>query len=871
MKRLLLSLVLILNILTLSATHNRAGEITYKQISDLTYEITITTFTYTLSLADRPQLDVDWGDNSISTAQRISKVVLPNYYQRNIYVIRHTFPGPGVYKIVVQDPNRNYGVKNIPNSVNVVFSISTILTVNPAMGFNNTPVLLNPPYDKAALGYVFIHNPAAYDPDGDSLSYKLTVCTREDGKPIENYTLPPATHYIRVDSISGDLVWNTPADTGIYNVAMEIQEWRGGRKIGSVVRDMQIEVFVTNNKPPVNGPLKNLCVEAGQPVSFIVKATDPNNDKIALRATSGVFGLAKCPADFIGIDSVKGRSSSRFVWTPCHEAVRTQPYNIIIKSDDDNQELKLSDIDNMTIKVLGPSPKLLNAVPEGKFIRLLWSSYGTAAIDGFAIYRRIGATTFTPDSCSGGLPSSTGFVRVGYASGSSTTSYIDKGSDKGLEFGEEYTYRIVAIYKNGTESKASNEITSILVAGTPVITKVSVKSTDIANGSIDLAWALPDLDTIPSAVGPYEYQISRATGIDGTNYKLIKTLSGADIKTIDTTYTDTPLNTLTTGYLYKIVLWNRTPSHEFVIGDTSYASSTFISLSPGDRKVKFTISRNVPWVNTRYAFYRYNSVTAGYDSVGSTNQLAWIDDGLTNGKNYCYYVRSTGGYLIPGMPVNLVNYSQEACSTPVDNEPPCVPGITVTSQCEKMYNTVSWSFSDPGCLEDIMGYRIYYKLKFDDEIEPLDSVKNRNVFTYIHDSLSIISGCYAVSAYDSLGNESNKSEEVCIDLCNFYEIPNVFTPNNDRFNDRLIAKTSGLVEKVDFKLFNRSGLLIFSTDNPRIDWDGTYKGRIVSPGVYFYTCDIYERRIAGIEQSHKTGFVHVITEEGVQVEKQQTK
>ena len=100
------------------------------------------------------------------------------------------------------------------------------------MGRDNTPVLLNPPYDKAALGYVFIHNPAAFDPDGDSLSYQLTTCTRDDGKPIENYTLPPATHFIRVDSISGDLIWDTPADTGIYNVAMEIQEWRNGKKIG---------------------------------------------------------------------------------------------------------------------------------------------------------------------------------------------------------------------------------------------------------------------------------------------------------------------------------------------------------------------------------------------------------------------------------------------------------------------------------------------------------------------------------------------------------------------------------------------------------------------------------------------------------------
>src|SRR5512136_206292 len=119
MKRSAALLLLLLNGFILSATHNRAGEITYVQVSDLTYEITITTFTYTLSYADRPQLDVNWGDGTISTADRKSKVTLPNYYRRNVYIIRHTYPGPGVYKIVVQDPNRNFGVKNIPNSVNV--------------------------------------------------------------------------------------------------------------------------------------------------------------------------------------------------------------------------------------------------------------------------------------------------------------------------------------------------------------------------------------------------------------------------------------------------------------------------------------------------------------------------------------------------------------------------------------------------------------------------------------------------------------------------------------------------------------------------------------------------------------------------------
>ena len=77
------------------ATHNRAGEITLTQMDDLTYEITITTFTYTLSQADRNRLEVQWGDNTFSYADRVSITKLPNFYQKNIYITQHTFPGTG--------------------------------------------------------------------------------------------------------------------------------------------------------------------------------------------------------------------------------------------------------------------------------------------------------------------------------------------------------------------------------------------------------------------------------------------------------------------------------------------------------------------------------------------------------------------------------------------------------------------------------------------------------------------------------------------------------------------------------------------------------------------------------------------------------
>jgi gliding motility-associated-like protein len=851
------------------ATHNRAGEITYRQLSALTYEFTVTTFTYSLSPADRPELNVEWGDNTFSVAARKDVFSLPNFYRKNVYVVNHTFPGPGVYTIVVQDPNRNAGVQNIPNSVNVVFSIRTILIVNAAFGLNSTPLLLNPPYDKAAKGYIFIHNPAAFDPDGDSLSYKLTTCTRENGKPISNYILPPATNKFYVDSISGDLVWDTPADTGKYNVAMEIQEWRNGKKISMVVRDMQIEVYETNNKPPVNGPLKNFCIEAGDSVILDITSTDPNGDAIFLKATSGVFEIDKCRATFIKLDSVTGLARKRFKWKTCYENVRNQPWDIVVKSEDNNSDLKLFDIDKFQVKVIGPSPLLTNTVPEGKFVKLSWQNYGTTAISGFSIYRREGPSGFTPDSCTVGIPAFTGFKKIGYVPGSNSVSFTDTDNGLGLQFGIEYSYRIVAVFPNGTESKVSNEISTILVSGVPLIKNVSIRNTDEVNGSVFISWRKPTrLDTIP-ANGPYQYIISRADGISGSSYTQVKSISTATLN--DTVYIDTLLNTAARGYLYRIELFNDAPGNRFLIGEPSFASSVFLAVSPGDRKARLSLSRNVPWINSRYDILRYNETTLKYDSIGNTATLSYTDTGIDNGTMYKYLVRSTGAYQKAGLPKDLLNFSQKASVTPVDNEPPCQPTLKVASQCDSLYNKLTWLISDPLCLADIDGYKIYYKPSNAEDLTLLETVTDRNQFTYKHFPGDVISGCYAVSAYDSKGNESLKSVTTCIDSCNFYEIPNVFTPNGDDINDRLVARTSGLVETVDFRLFNRGGLLLFRTSDPKLNWDGTYKGKIVSPGVYFYQCDVTENRISGPETFHLSGFIHVITEKGAKIKREEFK
>ena len=96
------------------ATHNRAGEITYTHVQGLTYEVVITTYTKASALADRPWLYLTWGDESTDVLDSLEReqpiVNLPGDIQRNIYRGTHTYGGPGIYPITVEDPNRNEGV-----------------------------------------------------------------------------------------------------------------------------------------------------------------------------------------------------------------------------------------------------------------------------------------------------------------------------------------------------------------------------------------------------------------------------------------------------------------------------------------------------------------------------------------------------------------------------------------------------------------------------------------------------------------------------------------------------------------------------------------------------------------------------------------
>jgi gliding motility-associated-like protein len=877
MKRFVSILAILLLIpFYLFATHNRAGEITVRHVSGYTYEITVTTFTYTLSAANRNQLDVWWGDNSQSIVNlnrlpdgHYDRIELPNYYFRNKYTTTHTFPGPGIYQILMQDPNRNYGIKNIPNSVNVIFSIKTVLIISPEIGNNSTPLLLNYPIDKAARGHIFIHNPSAYDPDGDSLSYKLTVCTGQDGKPISDYKLPTYSDTIYVDPVKGDLVWNTPVDTGKYNVAMNIEEWRYGVKIGNITRDMQINVYETDNNPPVNPPLTDFCIEAGSIIEFQVTTTDADNDSVKQTMTGGPFVTKSSPATFKRVARGLGFSTSTFKWQTNCDHIRKQPWQVTLKSEDVNKDISLIDIDNFTIRVLAPAPKNLTSKATSTEIDLSWQQHDCGSVAGYYIYRREGSFAFNHDSCENGVPPYTGFIKIGKTDVKADTVFTDDNHGEGLVQGISYCYMVTAYYNDGSESFASEEICNSLVPGFPALLNVSVTKIDAVTGSIFIAWAKPRDFNVASAPGPYVFRIYRSETPNPNNFLLIDSVQTADLN--DTTFVDSLLNTIKFPYYYTVKMFNNTPGNRFEMrpGENEIASSLYIEIVPNDNQLTLNIRKKAPWINDQYIIYR-KYATFGFDSIATVNTYQFVDTGLKNGETYYYQATSIGWRPIDGKIFNNSNKSHENYGTPVDISPPCAPILYIDSQCDSLLNVLTWTNPNKTCANDVVRYNIYYAPGMGAALDSLTSISPATDTVFYHRISEGVNlaGCYAVSAVDSFGNESALSAYYCVDKCPLYQLPNVFTPNGDSNNDFFLSNNlNHIVEKVDMKIFNRYGLLVYETNDPDINWNGKFRNtnNKVPSGVYYYICDVYEPRISGTEIRTLVGFIHVYAEGNAEI------
>jgi hypothetical protein len=222
-----------------------AGEITYQNISTLTYQFTVNIFQLTANLDSN--IVISTGDGIGNTALTISNnssagTLCGKNVSKSTFTFTHTYSSFGTYNIYVFASSRIDSIVNMTNSVATNLTLSAHLIISPFVGNNNSPVFNYVPIENANLSTLFISNIGAIDIDGDSLSYQLVTPLGDSGTLVAGYTLPQASNSFSMDSITGDIVWDSPLYVGYYSIGVLVTEWRGGQIIGNYNRDMLIAI-----------------------------------------------------------------------------------------------------------------------------------------------------------------------------------------------------------------------------------------------------------------------------------------------------------------------------------------------------------------------------------------------------------------------------------------------------------------------------------------------------------------------------------------------------------------------------------------------------------------------------------------------------
>ncbi len=131
----------------------------------------------------------------------------------------------------------------------------------------------------------------------------------------------------------------------------------------------------------------------------------------------------------------------------------------------------------------------------------------------------------------------------------------------------------------------------------------------------------------------------------------------------------------------------------------------------------------------------------------------------------------------------------------------------------------------------------------------LDGVGNRNVIsiawapaatltnanTYTPMAKPSASTTYTLTVKDLNGCTSTDDATVTvIPYC--VKVMNAFTPNGDAINDKWVVTTAAAcTNQVMVRVYNRYGEEVYTNDNYQNNWDGTYKGKAIPDGTYYYT------------------------------------
>ena len=214
----------------------------------------------------------------------------------------------------------------------------------------------------------------------------------------------------------------------------------------------------------------------------------------------------------------------------------------------------------------------------------------------------------------------------------------------------------------------------------------------------------------------------------------------------------------------------------------------------------------------------YDFVVTGGTVVNQTNTsvtVIWANDSLAAIFGTVEVIETVPNNINGGCASLLRTHVVEVWPLPVANftvvTDPTLPGgifihdILEMADSSLLTSEWYWDFGDGTTSTDSLPFHSYYE-----------------------------TGTYGIQLIVRSGLECLDTLVIPVNVVEGLIVPNVFTPNNDGWNDVFDVRTSA-VGPFKLEIYNRWGNVVFENSSPLISWDGTTSAGVeASSGTYFY-------------------------------------
>ena len=184
--------------------------------------------------------------------------------------------------------------------------------------------------------------------------------------------------------------------------------------------------------------------------------------------------------------------------------------------------------------------------------------------------------------------------------------------------------------------------------------------------------------------------------------------------------------------------------------------------------------------------------------------------------------------------------------------------LSGTKNIRDLINTLNWTpyegFDTLG--NGVLGYDIYRSAGYEEVLASYDSpVRHQDDIGYLPDLEGDV--CYYVAVPEDGENsygiqDTSISNLLCFEFPALAFVPNAFSPDGDGVND-VFQPHLNFIDRSDYRLiiYDRTGRLVFETDNPDIGWNG--EGHHIGTYAFHLTM----RNVHG-EVIEQAGKIHLI-------------